>query len=90
MDKSSDVDRWRDELINFREKRDRLITELGEYAQENRDLRENSAYLHTEQKIQIVDAQITGILAEFGKINLARKKAEHALKKPRKLSRVDL
>jgi len=74
MDKSTDMEKWRTDLFKLRELRESMILELGGYAQENGDLRENSAYLHMEQKIHIVDAQIMGILAEFGKIKLAKKK----------------
>ena len=67
----------RTELANLRQKRDDLITDLGVYAQENNDLRENSAYINTERKIQLVDAQIHRILAEFGKWELAKKRSNY-------------
>ncbi len=75
----------RTELSKLRQKRDDLITELGMYAQENNDLRENSAYINVERKIQFVDAQIARILWEFQKLELAKKKVTH-LQKLKKLS----
>jgi transcription elongation GreA/GreB family factor len=80
----------RAELADLRRKRDMLISELGTFAQESNDLRENSAYLHTEQVIHVIDSQIAEILREFGKFNLAKKKAAYKLKKPRKSPKVDL
>jgi len=67
----------RTELANLRQRRDDLITDLGVYAQENNDLRENSAYINTERKIQFVDAQIHQILSEFSKWELAKKRAKY-------------
>jgi len=67
----------RTELANLRQKRDDLITDLGVYAQENNDLRENSAYINTERKIQFVDAQIHQILSEFSKWELTKKRAKY-------------
>ncbi len=74
----------RTELAKLRQKRDDLMADLGAYAQENNDLRENSAYINTERKIQFVDAQIHRILSEFGKWELAKKRAKYLekLKKP--------
>ena len=83
------MEKWRVDLFKLQKVREAMILELGLYAQENGDLRENSAYLHTEQKIHVVDAQIMEILAEFNKINLAKKKADYALKKPRKPSKLN-
>lgn len=71
---------YRNELVTLRQKRDELISELGEYAQENNDLRENSAYINVERKIQFVDAQIARILWEFQKLELAKKKVAHMQK----------
>jgi len=84
-----EMEKLRIELSNLRQRRDELILELGEYARENNDLRENSAYLHTEQKIQLIDAQIARILAEFTKLNIEKIKVAYALKKPRKPSKFD-
>lgn len=90
MDKPTDMEKWRTDLFKLRELRESMLLELGEYAQENNDLRENSAYIHMEQKIHIIDAQIARILEEFDKLNIAKKKARHALKKSNGLSEVDL
>lgn len=76
----------RNELTRLRKKRDNLISELGEYAGEHNDLRENSAYIHTEQKIHIVDAQIANILLEFGQAELAKRKAAHL----KKIKRIEI
>lgn len=73
----------RNELSRLRKKRDGLIGELGEYAQEHNDLRENSAYLHTEQKIHLVDAEIHRILSEFNKFELTKRRSAY-LKKSKK------
>lgn len=70
----------RNELSTLRSKRDDLIAELGVYAQENNDLRENSAYINVERKIQLVDAQIARVLWEFQKLELAKKKVAHLQK----------
>ncbi|MBU0649629.1 hypothetical protein KJ605_02135 [Patescibacteria group bacterium] len=70
----------RTELSRLRKRRDDLIADLGAYAQENSDLRENSAYLHTEQKIHLLDAQIADILAEFGKLALKQKRVAYLKK----------
>lgn len=77
MEKPTEIDKMRSDLIKLRNLRDSMILELGEYAQENNDLRENSAYLHTEQKIHLIDAQIDRILAVFSRIELDKKKAKH-------------
>jgi transcription elongation GreA/GreB family factor len=90
MPTPDELDKLRTELTALRAKRDAVIAELGAYAQENNDLRENSAYLHTEQKIHVLDAQIMVILAEFTKLNLAKKKANYLLTKPRRAPKVDL
>jgi transcription elongation GreA/GreB family factor len=73
-------EKLREELFNPRRKRDELIAELGVYAQENNDLRENSAYIHTEQKIHVLNAQIARILVEFNKHELLKKKAASKVK----------
>lgn len=73
-------EKLREELFNLRHRRDELIAELGMYAQENNDLRENSAYLHTEQKIHVLNAQIARILVEFNKHELQKKKAASKVK----------
>ncbi len=77
----------RTELAKLRQKRDGLFADLDLYAQENNDLRENSAYINTERKIQFVDAQIYQILTEFEKWELAKRRAEYPekLKKSPKL-----
>lgn len=89
MSTPTSTEQWRADLFKLRASRDSMILELSLYAQENGDLRENSGYIHMEQKIQLVDAQIAEILAEFGKHNIEKTKAKHALKKPRKVSKFD-
>lgn len=75
-------------MSTLRSKRDDLISELGAYAQENNDLRENSAYINVERKIQFVDAQIARILWEFQKLELAKKKVAHMQKLKKSLQPV--
>lgn len=81
-------EKLRKRLFELRNKREELIMELGLYAQENQDLRENSAYINTERKIQLVSAQIHEILLEFGKWELAkmRSKRLNKVKKATKTS----
>ena len=86
MDQNDRWEKLREELAELRERRDKLIGEAGEYAQEHNDLRENSAYLHTEQKIQLVDAQIHRIIMEFEKHRLKQKQLAYAKKSKKSLS----
>lgn len=80
VNKQDEMEKWRVDLFKLQKARESMILELGLYAQENGDLRENSAYLHTEQKIHVLDAQIMGILTEFNKMELAKKKIAHLQK----------
>lgn len=71
------MEKLRVELFDLRKKRDGMILELGEFAQENNDLRENSSYIRMEQKIQFVDAQIKRILDEFNEYHRQKKVVKH-------------
>ena len=77
------MEKLRNDLVVLRIKRDDMIAELGMHAQENNDLRENSAYIRMEQKIQLVDSQIKRILDEFNEYHRQQKVARHIQKMKR-------
>ncbi|HAZ29552.1 TPA: hypothetical protein DCY43_02260 [candidate division WWE3 bacterium] len=85
-----DLEKLRCELVDLRAQREELILELGQIAQENNDLRENSAYLHTEQKVHYLDARIKRILDVFNAMELEKIKQNTRLKPLAKEKRVDL
>ena len=77
------MEKLRNELVELHKKRDNMVAELGEFAQENNDLRENSAYIRMEQKIQLVNSQIKRILDEFNEYYRKQKVIKHSQKMKR-------
>ena len=55
----------RKELVELRKEREKITIEKGLIAQDNKDLRENAAYDHWEQKERNVTSRIYKIIQEI-------------------------
>lgn len=70
------IDKLRKELVEIRKERERIVFEKGMAAEENKDLRENSAYDYWFEKEMLVTTRINHIISMINEIsgkNLVRK-----------------
>ena len=81
------IDNLREELIKLRKERSQIILEKGFAAEENKDLRENSAYDYWfEKEMQITSRiyHITNMIQELSKKSKENKKSKkETQKKPK-------
>ena len=65
LSKDTKIKELRTELSSLRRKRDEIILEKGLLAQDNKDLRENAAYIEYEQKEHAITSKIHAIMNEI-------------------------
>lgn len=79
------IDKLRKDLIRLRGERDKIIFEKGMAAEENKDLRENSAYDYWFEKEMHITSRINNIIASISE--LSRKPTPKSTFKPKKHSK---
>ncbi len=65
MEQPQDIQQLRHELTKLRKEREAVILEKGLLAQDNKDLRENFAYILYEQKEHALSSQINAVIKEI-------------------------
>jgi transcription elongation GreA/GreB family factor len=75
--KETKIDKLRTELIKLRKEREKIIFEKGMAANENKDLRENSAYDYWFEKEMQISSRINHIISMIEKSS-PKKKVEKA------------
>jgi len=70
----SKLEQLQEELKKYQNKRDEVILEMGECAQENQDLRENGAYIALEQRAHYFTAKIYSTMKEIHDLTFKPKK----------------
>ena len=62
------LEQLQEELKNLRKKRSEIIFEKGQTAEDNKDLRENGAYIAMEEQEHYYTAKIYGVIGEIEKL----------------------
>ena len=74
------IDKLREELIKLREERSTIILEKGLAAQENKDLRENSAYDYWMEKEMNITSRIQNIIKIIDDLSKKKKPTNNLTK----------
>ncbi|MBW6441801.1 hypothetical protein K0B04_02730 [Patescibacteria group bacterium] len=88
--KETKIDKLRKELIELRKERDKIIFEKGMAANENKDLRENSAYDYWFEKEMQITSRINHIISMIEEGSKNKKKITGFYSKKNKTQKVDL
>ena len=78
------IDKLREKLIDLRKEREKITFEKGMAANENKDLRENSAYDYWFEKEMLITARINNVTLEIMKIS-PNKRPKQTPRKSRKM-----